>query len=63
MIPLGFPGGTSGKESTCNAGGIDDVGFNPGQEDPWRTAWQPPPVFLPGESQGQSIRSQRVRHN
>ena len=21
-----------------------------GQEDPWRRAWQPPPVFLPGES-------------
>ena len=24
-----------------------------GQEDPWRTAWQPTPVFLPGESHGQ----------
>ena len=22
-------------------------------EDPWRRAWQPTPVFLPGESQGQ----------
>ena len=20
---------------------------------PWKRAWQPPPVFLPGESQGQ----------
>ena len=23
------------------------------QEDPWRRAWQPTPVFLPGEFQGQ----------
>ena len=24
-----------------------------GREDPWRRAWQPTPVFLPGESHGQ----------
>ena len=24
-----------------------------GWEDPWRRAWQPTPVFSPGESQGQ----------
>ena len=24
-----------------------------GQEDPWRRKWQPTPVFLPEESQGQ----------
>ena len=24
-----------------------------GQQDPWRRAWQPTPVFLPGESHGQ----------
>ena len=24
-----------------------------GWEDPWRREWQPPPVFLPGESHGQ----------
>ena len=24
-----------------------------GQEDPWRRAWQPTPVFLPGEFAGQ----------
>ena len=36
---------------------------------PWRTAWQPIPVFLPGESPWteepgglQSMRSQRIRH-
>ena len=37
---------------------------------PWRRAWQPTPVFLPGESPWteepgrlQSIGMQRVRHN
>ena len=34
---------------------------------PWRRAWQPIPVFLPGESHGQkwsqSMDLQRVRHN
>ena len=37
---------------------------------PWRREWQPTPVLLPGESQGQrsleglqSIVSQTVRHN
>ena len=25
----------------------------PGQEDPWRKAWQPTRVFLPGEPHGQ----------
>ena len=38
---------------------------------PWRRAWQPTPIFLPGESQGQrslvgslqSMESQRVRHD
>ena len=37
---------------------------------PWRRAWQPPPVILPGESHGQrSLKSQvqsighRVRHH
>ena len=32
----------------------------------WRRKWQPPPVFLPGESQGRgslSMGSHRVRHN
>ena len=36
---------------------------------PWRRAWQPTPVYLPGESHGQrslagwSMGRQRVRHN
>ena len=48
---MGFPGCASGKESAANAGDMDSI---PGSgRFPWRRAWQPPPVFLPGESQGQ----------
>ena len=47
---MGFPGGSAGKESTCNAGGMGSI---PGQEDPWRRKWQSTPVFLPGKSHGQ----------
>jgi len=44
-------GSLNGKESACNAG---DLGSIPGLERiPWRRAWQPSPVFLPGESYGQ----------
>ena len=39
------------------------------QEDPWRRAWQPTSMFLPGETHGQrslarlqSMGSQRVKH-
>jgi len=47
----GFPGGASGKESTCRC---KRCGFNPWvRKIPWRRAWQPTPVFLPGESHGQ----------
>ena len=60
------------KESDCNGG---DPGT--GEFDPqvgkilWRRAWQPTPVFLPGECHGQkrlasssqSIGSQRVGHD
>ena len=65
---LGFPGGSDGKESTCNAG---DLGSIPGLgRFPWRRAQQPTPVFLPGESPWtevpgrlQSMGSQRVEHD
>ena len=30
-----------------------DAGSIPGTGRPWRRAWQPIPVFLPGESHGQ----------
>ena len=51
MVVLDFPGGASGKEPGCHAGDIIDVVFDPGiGKIPWRRAWQPTPVFLPGES-------------
>ena len=47
MIPLGFPGGSDGKEFTCNAG---NLGLIPGLgRSPAGGHWQPTPVFLPGE--------------
>ena len=43
----GFPGGSVCKESTCNA---EDQGSIPGLDRfPWKKAWQPTPVFSPGE--------------
>ena len=61
----GFPDGSDSKESTCSVG---DLGSIPGLgRSPWRRAWQPTPVFLPGESPWteeprglQSVGSQRV---
>jgi len=48
---LGFPGSSDGKKSTCNAGDLGPIsGFG---KIPWRMAWQPTSVFLPGESHGQ----------
>ena len=45
---MGFPVGSDGKESTGGRPGFDPwVG-----KIPWRRAWQPTPVFLPGESRG-----------
>ena len=62
----GFPGDSGGKESACNAGDLSSI---PGLGwTLWGRAWQPTPVFLPGESpwtEGpgglQSMRSQRDR--
>ena len=62
---LGFPGGSVGKESTCNAGDpglIPGLGRSPG-------GGQPTPVFLPGESHGHgnlagySLWGHRVGHD
>ena len=48
---MGFLGGTSGKESTCQCQGQKTCEFNPWVgKIPWRRAWQLAPVFLPGES-------------
>jgi len=51
---LGLPGGTSGKEPTCQCRRHKRPGFDIWVgKIPWRRAWQPTPVFLPGESYGQ----------
>ena len=48
---LGFPGGSDGKESTCNAG---DPGSIPASgKIPWRSKWKLTPVFLPREFHGE----------
>ena len=68
---LGFPGGTSGKEPTCQCRRCKRCGFDPWVgKIPWRRAQKLTPVFLPGESHGQrslgglqSVGSQRVGHD
>ena len=51
---LGFPGGTSSKELACQCRRCRRLGFGPWiRKISWREAWQPTPVFLPGESHGQ----------
>ena len=48
------PGGTSSKEPACQCRRRKKPGFDPWVgKMPWRRAWQPTPVFLPGESHGQ----------
>ena len=43
------PGGASGKELTCQCRKHKRHGFSPWVWNiPWRRAWQPTPVFLPG---------------
>ena len=49
----GFPGGARGKEPDCPCGRHGDHGLSPRVgRTPLRRAWQPTPVFSPGESQG-----------
>ena len=49
---MGFPSGSVGKETACNAGDAGDMGSILGLGRP-HEAWQHIPVFLPGESHGQ----------
>ena len=50
----GFPAGTSGKEPACQCRRHKRPRFNTWvRKIPWRRAWQPTPVFLPGESHGE----------
>ena len=50
----GFPGGISGKEFACQCRRHRRHRLDPWvRKIPWRRAWQPIPVFLPGEFHGQ----------
>ena len=50
---LGFLDGTSGKEPACQCRRYKKCGFNSWvRKIPWRKAWPPTLVFLPGESLG-----------
>ena len=49
-----WPGGTRGKEPTCQCRRHKSHRFHPWvRKIPWRWKWLPTPVFLPGESHGQ----------
>ena len=51
---MGFPGVTSGKESTCQCRRCKRRGMDPWVgKIPWSKKWQPIPVFLPGKPHGQ----------
>ena len=51
---MGFPGGVSGKEPACQCRRHKRRGFSPWvRKIPWRRAWQPTPVSLPGKFHGQ----------
>ena len=54
ISPRGFPCGASGKEPACQCRRHRRCGFHRWvRKIPWRRAWQPTAVFLPGESHGQ----------
>ena len=64
------PGGATGEESSCQCRRCWRQGSDPWVGTiPWRSAWQPPPVFFPGESHGQRSLTRygpqacRVGHN
>ena len=48
---MGFLGRSNGKKYACNVG---EPGFDLwAGKIPWKRAWQPTPVFLPGDPHGQ----------
>ena len=54
MVMLRLSRWHSGKESACRCRRCKRCGFEPRvRKIPWSRTWQPTPVFLPGESQGQ----------
>ena len=49
-----FPGGANGKDPACQSRSHKRCRvYLWVRKIPWRKAWQPTPVFLPGASQGQ----------
>ena len=53
-VKEGFLGGASSKEHICQHRRHKRDGFDPWiGKIPWRRAWQPTPVFLPGKPHGQ----------
>ena len=51
---MDFPGKASGKEPAYQCRTYKRLGLSPWVgKIPWRRAWQPTPLFLPGESHGQ----------
>ena len=54
MYGWSFPGGATGKEPACHCTRRGGREFDPWvRKIPWKRAWKPTPVFLPGESHGQ----------
>ena len=48
---MSFPGGASGEEPACQCRRCERCGFDPWiRKIPWRRAWPPTPICLPGES-------------
>ena len=53
----GFPGGTGGKEHTCQCRRLNKGGFDPWVgKIPWRRAWQPTPVNKGADGQRSQVR-------
>ena len=62
-IQIILEGDAVGKEPTCQGRRHKRCGFDPWvRKIPWRSKWQPTPIFLPGKFHGQRG-SQSVRHN
>ena len=68
--PWSLPGDAGGKEPVCQCRQRKRHRFDPWvRKMPWRRAWQPTPVILPGKSHGQrslagySPEGHRVRHD
>ena len=72
LVAWGFPSGASDKEPACQYRRCKRCRFDPWvRKIPRRRAWQPTPVFLPGESHGertlegysQPMGSEKDRHD